>query len=164
MVKNVDKNFNNRIQLMIEKTNHLLTFNGIKMIQENDDFSEDELSHEDYVVYTIRNNTSVELRLAFSSGGVDIGINEFYEVHSLAYEEVISDSGQYAEYLSDLFFKAIVIEKCRSMTFYYVRDDNKQSRLIRKVRFGILGVLFPFLPSIPTGCSTVEHSPIYRLS
>jgi hypothetical protein len=156
-------NSGRKIQFMIDKTNHVLTSHGLKKIQENADFVEDESSHDDYVVFILQKEGSIAFRLAFSDAGVDIGINESYEVHSLAYEEIARDSGRYEEYLIDLFFKSIIVEKCSfGLRCYYAKDASKQIKLIRKIHYGIVGLIFPFLPACRIGCNSIEYKPMYK--
>ena len=69
-----------KIDFFIGKVNDVLASQDIRWIEENDDFVEDEFSHENYVVYTIKKPNAAEIRLVFTNDGVEIGINEFYEM------------------------------------------------------------------------------------
>jgi hypothetical protein len=162
-MENMSENLNSEIQLMLEKANHILASNGINKIQENKDFIKGELSHEDYAVYTIEKNGSIRLRLEFSKAGVEIGINDFYEVHSLGYEEIANGSHWYEEYLNELFFDSVIVKKCYfDLWLYYVKNPIGEIKLIRKVRFGCLNLLFAFVPILPIGCRSLEYRPLYN--
>ncbi|WP_123580733.1 hypothetical protein [Abditibacterium utsteinense] len=153
---------NREIQWMIEKANHILISNGINRIQENEDFIQDEFSFEHYVVYTIEKSECIRLRLQFDKTGIDIGINDFHEVHSLGYEEIVNDSYLYEQYLDELFFNSVIIKKCHfGLWLYYVENSNKEIKLVRKVRFGCLNLLFMFIPIFPVGCESLEFRPLY---
>ena len=161
----MSENPNPEVQLMIGKANHILISNGIKKIEENEDFIKDEFSHENHVVYTIQKNGNecIKLRLEFSTAGVDIGINEFYEVHSLGYDEIANGLHHYEEYLNELFFKSVIVKKCYfGLWSYYVKNQDGEIKLIRKVRFGCLNLLFAFVPVFPIACHSVEYRPLYK--
>lgn len=158
----LDRNIEEEIRLMMDKTNTVLVSKGVKEIDSNDEFMKSELNCEYYAAYTIQKQNCIELRLGFSSDGVNIGINEYSEVFSFSFEEIESHSELYVETMSNLFFCPIIIKNCRfGLNFFYVRQPNGQQKLIRKLYIGVMSLVFPFLSIHPTGCITTECKPLY---
>lgn len=142
-----------KIDFFIGKVNDVLASQDIRWIEENDDFVEDEFSHENYVVYTIKKPNAAEIRLVFTNDGVEIGINEFYEMMYFSYEHILDNQRFCDKWFADLFFCAIVIKSCLfGFNFLYVKNSNGNLALIRKFYFGCVAVLLWPLASLHLGC------------
>ena len=155
---------NDKIDFLIGKVSDVLVSKGVSPVEENEDFVEDEMSHENYAVYKIANPNAAELRFAFDDNGLEVGINWFYEIIYFTYEEFFDDSPFVRKWLSDLFFRPIVTKECWfGFNFYYIKDSDNKLRLIRKLYYGCAFILFWPLAPLHLGCKTVEHSPVYQM-
>lgn len=157
----MNKSFTTNVRFLLDSTNAALSQKGISSIGENPIFISSELNHSAHAEFVASSQGSVELRLVLNDYGIQVGVEEFYELYSWSIEDVKNKTEEYKSFLNYIFFSKIEIKRC-ALGFNYIYVFNGHERVEYGKPFdGCFPLLLFPLSYTPLGCKVSQYNAVF---